>query len=98
MITTCKDCGTDKPRLVSVQRRQNNRFVYVNEIGKRWNGKQCPECKGDTKKPLCFECAPAHTSKRACRLCKDTLPDTRYFACERCVPDLGEDTLYYGVA
>lgn len=45
MKTTCKDCGESKVRQRSTRKRQVNRFYYVDENEKLWNGLQCPKCK-----------------------------------------------------
>ena len=41
-LFTCKECHTPVPRIE--QPKKNNRKVYKDEDGNKWNGAQCPVC------------------------------------------------------
>ena len=41
----CVDCGEIKVRIKSNRRRQLNRYYYVDQLGRLWNGHVCPQCK-----------------------------------------------------
>ena len=43
--TLCKDCLELKVRIKSDRRKSVNRFHYIDDNGRLWNGHQCPQCK-----------------------------------------------------
>jgi hypothetical protein len=70
---------------------------YEDRDGRRWRGKKCPDCV-DYEKEL--DSPKVVMTKRLCRECKDCLPVSRYFTCEKCQPaldNIDEDFMYHGV-
>ena len=42
-MKTCKICNVKKPWKY-LKTAKDGRWIYVDDLGKRWNGLRCPEC------------------------------------------------------
>lgn len=99
LLTKCRDCGQHKDR-VRTERKDaaHKSYVYVSQsTGKRWTGRQCPECKyatsgtswirEDEKEDMVSEDTIELNpfTKRKCRKCSKKLRQSNYFLCPRCL-------------
>lgn len=48
-LTTCKACGQIKPRAIKGKFDDKNK-KYVDDAGRLWNGRVCPECHAERTK------------------------------------------------
>jgi hypothetical protein len=87
----CKDCNQEKVRKFTgkitqqkYKTRVQNRREYGDGQGGIWHFLTCPECRTGIRT------IPKRADKKKCP-CGVVLPVTRYFKCEECQPDLGED-------
>lgn len=44
-IVKCKECGETKKRYNAGKYPNNKDTRFVDELGKEWSGKRCPECQ-----------------------------------------------------
>ena len=92
---TCTTCNMEKSRKVLkyVQRGEKwSRPVYVDETGRQWNYKQCPDCKyaknGEYK-------VKNTNNKRKCRKCGGFLA-VNYFYHNACLEKTKDDIQFAG--
>lgn len=64
MITTCKICNK------ALQRRLLESGAYVNEEGRRWKAKVCPDCLKSKHRKYMRNKRGSDLSRRACEQCK----------------------------
>lgn len=91
MTQKCSNCMCDKKRefLKSVPRGANSvRNVYIDHLGRQWNGNQCPDCRF-LKRESYVEITKK-TSTRSCRLCSKPLLGPNYFYHPHCLETLEE--------
>lgn len=89
----CTTCEQDKKRklLKYVKRADNwSRPVYVDETGRQWNYKQCPDCKYQKNSVY-----TAKSTKRKCRACGGILK-VNYFYHDACLERKKSDIDYAG--
>lgn len=99
----CKGCKFEVDKIFKGKMTNKNRKVYHDLSGRQWIGKLCPDCngvrvKGSQRAQRLADVIDIKTPVRNCRRCKDTLPKSRYFMCEKCKPELttiiDEDYMY----
>lgn len=107
MLVVCRECKKLKRR-IGHDEGHHWRRVYRDELRKRWNGQQCPDCKNAPKTGTRYveekigESKAVYTvqPKRLCRSCGEVLI-ARYFQCAVCLPissyyDIFEEYQTYG--
>ena len=95
-IIKCVKCLENKNRIYS--EKEFGKIVYVDENKKRWKNQVCPSCynKSFRTEDLRFE----PLTKRKCRGCSKSLPESRYYNCYECQPDLpieNDEYIYHGI-
>ena len=108
MKIKCRDCGLIKVRTRSLKPNSRGKYHYTEGVhGKRWNGRQCPDCKynlsggafvrEDEKAAIAvgpFD--PNPLTSRKCVDCKKRLRKSSYFRCRECLNAMPEEQLDWG--
>ena len=81
-LIKCIECEDMKVKLNTGLRYTNNKKIYADQEGRRWNGNKCPDCR--------YFKEPKEKQKRICG-CGREMDKNRYFKCSFCVRDLPSD-------
>lgn len=49
-VRQCKECLQTKQRILAGKYPDNKNICWVNEYGRQWNGKLCPDCNVERAK------------------------------------------------
>ena len=89
-MCSCKVCGVQKVRKNGARTPNGRRFYKVDDVGRRWNGATCPQCRGHEVGVRLDEIGPDFGPKdvlyppklRPCQSCKT--PSPNYYDCNDC--------------
>ena len=93
----CKNCNKDKVRIKVITKSPHK---YYNEKGQRWRSKTtCPDCNRQMEslkakvvyKDTFTKDIPEYHITRKCRRCEGNIELSRWWTCESCKPELGDD-------